>query len=229
MDKPTRACAQCGLVKPENGTGSRPTRCRDCFNAWRRIKRAKARLAPPPNRCGLYPLGEKVCAHCGEAKRPWEFPRDARLPHGLCALCKPCVWEKNRASYAKHREKRLATGAVRRTPQVLEVARAASAQWRLDNPEHAAFLRQRTKARRRTREGVAPRVRFTHVQLAARVAYFGGKCWMCGARYEHMDHVKPIAAGGSDMLSNLRPACAPCNFAKNGKWYGVAELHRFLR
>lgn len=229
MDQSIRACTDCGQVKPENGTGTRPTRCRDCYNAWRRVKRAVARLQPPPNMCGLYPLGQKECAMCGVVKRPWEFSRDSRLPHGLFALCKPCSWEKNRASYAKHREKRLVAGAARRTPEVLEAARITSAKWRQENPEHAAFLRQRTKARRRTREGVVPKVTFTRHQMAARVAYFGGKCWMCGEPYKHMDHVKPIAAGGADMLSNLRPACARCNFAKNGKWFGPAELHRFIR
>jgi 5-methylcytosine-specific restriction endonuclease McrA len=70
---------------------------------------------------------------------------------------------------------------------------------------------------------------YTQDALDARINYFGGKCWMCGNKYSDLDHIKPLSKGGKDCPSNLRPACKPCNSSKGAKWYGVAELHKFIK
>jgi 5-methylcytosine-specific restriction endonuclease McrA len=44
-------------------------------------------------------------------------------------------------------------------------------------------------------------------------AFYGPRC-ACGAPAEHVDHVIPVADGGTDRLDNLRPACAKCNLAR---------------
>jgi 5-methylcytosine-specific restriction endonuclease McrA len=60
---------------------------------------------------------------------------------------------------------------------------------------------------------------FTEAQVAARVAFYGGLCWICrAAPYEALDHVKPLARGGSNWPANLRPACHPCNSRKGARW-----------
>lgn len=57
---------------------------------------------------------------------------------------------------------------------------------------------------------------FTKLDLRARLGVYGGLCAYCRtAEWEHIDHVKPIALGGSHCLSNLRPACAHCNLSKH--------------
>lgn len=61
-------------------------------------------------------------------------------------------------------------------------------------------------------------VDFSEQQLIARIEYFGGKCWMCGAEWEHLDHIKPIGKGGPHMLANIRPACSTCNKMKGQAW-----------
>jgi len=70
---------------------------------------------------------------------------------------------------------------------------------------------------------------FTLVQLAARLAYWGNVCWMCGAHANAVDHVKPLIKGGPHMLANFRPACGPCNASKGGRWSGAAGLHQFMK
>lgn len=154
---------------------------------------------------------------------------------------------KNANSYVKHREKRVARAMeLRSDPDYAERARAASEAWRRDNPELYAESQRRyreehqeeraarlkrwmrenpaavkaMRSRREARVRGAACVPFTPAQLSARVAIFGGRCWMCRGPYEHLDHVKPISKGGAHMLANLRPACASCNSSKKDKWLG---------
>jgi 5-methylcytosine-specific restriction endonuclease McrA len=78
------------------------------------------------------------------------------------------------------------------------------------------------QAQRRARAaGAVGTVKYT--QIAARLAYFGGRCWLCGESANAMDHVKPLSAGGPHWASNLRPVCTSCNSRKGDTWpYRVA-------
>lgn len=59
---------------------------------------------------------------------------------------------------------------------------------------------------------------FTTEQLAAKVAYWGHRCWICRGPFEAIDHVKPLAKLGPHMLANLRPICTACNTRKRDRW-----------
>ena len=48
-----------------------------------------------------------------------------------------------------------------------------------------------------------------------------GKCAVCktsiaGAPY-HLDHIKPLARGGTNQRTNLQLLCPPCNLSKSAK------------
>lgn len=45
----------------------------------------------------------------------------------------------------------------------------------------------------------------------------GSHCHYCGRDASQVDHVIPRSRGGTDDLSNLVPACAPCNLSKGPK------------
>lgn len=50
----------------------------------------------------------------------------------------------------------------------------------------------------------------------------GGYCWYCGIEIHpldpwQIDHQIPVAAGGTDDLDNLVPACRPCNRLKSDR------------
>lgn len=70
--------------------------------------------------------------------------------------------------------------------------------------------------------------RCTPEARTARINYYGGRCWLqlegCKGKFEHMDHVKPLSAGGSEWPSNMRPACGPCNDKKGSIWPLVGLL-----
>jgi len=90
--------------------------------------------------------------------------------------------------------------------------------YRQTDPDYRV-KRIKAAARRRARRHAASYVPFTERQLAERIAYYGGKCWMCrDSDYQHIDHVKPLSKGGAHILANLRPACAACNQRKHAKW-----------
>ena len=96
------------------------------------------------------------------------------------------------------------------------------------NPERWAAINKRAYAARRARKKRASIFPFSAPQLAARMAYFGNACWMCGGAFEHIDHVKPLSKGGPHMLANLRPSCGSCNARKGGRWHGVAATASLL-
>ena len=39
----------------------------------------------------------------------------------------------------------------------------------------------------------------------------------CGRVAEHVDHITPVARGGSDWPTDLQPLCAACNLRKGAE------------
>ena len=97
--------------------------------------------------------------------------------------------------------------------------KAYQSAYRKANPEKVAEW----SARHRGRKLAATVALITQEQLDAKLAYWGGKCWMCSGVPTTWDHVKPLAKGGAHILANLRPACHSCNCSKKATWpYKVA-------
>ncbi|MES2460857.1 MAG: HNH endonuclease [Armatimonadota bacterium] len=70
---------------------------------------------------------------------------------------------------------------------------------------------------RRMRIARAPRVE--KIDRALIIARDDSTCYLCGRRVEkktlQIDHVHPLAKGGSHTYDNLRVACASCNSRKD--------------
>lgn len=69
----------------------------------------------------------------------------------------------------------------------------------------------------------------TKAKRAAVIERWGTECWICHEpidltlpyltpRGYSVDHVRPRAYGGSDDLTNLRPAHRQCNIARGHTW-----------
>lgn len=142
----------------------------------------------------------------------------------------------NRASYLRHRERRckeVAEGTAARvrrnkarTPEQIEedarrvrptgekVCRAC----RVSLPLAAfALARRNTDGRQRTCRECDAHGRLLRLAAPRWAEDDEYACVYCGAPFEHVDHVWPVADGGPDDPHNLVPACASCNLSKNAR------------
>lgn len=57
-------------------------------------------------------------------------------------------------------------------------------------------------------------------RIASMIKRDGQACWWCKRPLERaeitIEHVKPVSAGGTNRLQNLRLACGPCNHRRGG-------------
>lgn len=239
-----KTCRDCGELKPYTDfhrDGKKKDGlcyyCKPCKNARTRSQ-AKARATRnfEPTLDGL-----KICSCCKMAKPLNDFGRSRTRTDGYNCYCKPCRnskakvyysesdwYERNRPKYRylnrvqtdADRERRRLRDAKRRSlnPDLWrEKRRERRRKFRAENPTHNSAYVARWRARKRG----AQRIPYTPSQVKEKIAYWGGRCWICRRPIEgtvHMDHVKPLAKGGMDCLSNLRPACARCNTSKCATW-----------
>lgn len=145
-------------------------------------------------------LGEpKRCYRCREVKPDSEFLRDPRKADGLFASCRSCCREIRNGFAARNRQE-----MVKRT-----------AQWRSENPERCRESKRRAEANRRARkrgafvEYVDPRIVYERDEAT---------CGICGehvlwAEY-HLDHIVPLARGGTHEYANVQVSHARCNIRK---------------
>lgn len=140
-----------------------------------------------------------------------------------------------RVYYEANREKRLAAGAAWREANG-ERLQASRQRWRENN---RYTVRVSSRRRHPERHAAKQRVRVARVRaltpydidscdVLAKVAYWGSKCWICAGPFEAVDHVKPLAKGGLNIISNLRPICRSCNSRKRDRWLGPSRLGEII-
>lgn len=112
-----------------------------------------------------------------------------------------------------------------------ECSRKQSAEQHRKNPDRLWLKKQ--KRRRKASQGGELTKQVRRVDRLAIFNAAGWKCYYCGIDVRkpvrdsdnkgyrpdeaHIDHVTPIAKGGTNELSNLRCSCAACNFSKGDK------------
>lgn len=130
--------------------------------------------------------------------------------------------EYDRVKYLKNRDKILARVKEynRRNP---ESAKLRHTSWRARNPEK---IREMTHARRARKNNSGGR--FLVAEWRALKEAFGFVCLRCGVAESKsklvMDHVVPLAAGGTNDISNIQPLCAKCNSWKYTKTIDYRKL-----
>lgn len=190
----------------------------------------------------------KTCARCKIAKPRDQFGAGKKWSDGLFPYCRECKRAADRASHAKHKLIRNAAMRehyranrdaylVRAAVQYQldrEAKKRQAVAWAQANPARRLAIRQasfrkawtadpeRFREQWRKRHAAIRRgcaiYPFTTAQLAAKVVYWGDRCWVCSGPWDSIDHVKPLAKQGPHMLANLRPICTPCNTRKRDRW-----------
>lgn len=91
--------------------------------------------------------------------------------------------------------------------------------WAVRNPERVGAYKRTNRAKRANAEGV-----HAGHDIKALFAHQRGTCPNCqallikrGIGKYHVDHIMPLALGGSNWPSNLQLLCPPCNLDKNAK------------
>lgn len=172
----------------------------------------------------LFSLEDKRCCHCHEVKPLTEFGGNRSLPDGRGRECRACERAAKRhmrdpaaavarvqAWVAANQERRRAYRKEYYRRNAEKVKAEVKAYYQA-NPEKWRAWMQARRARLRNAPGTA-----SVAQIASRVAYYGGLCWMCHKPADTIDHVIPLVRGGSHWPANLRPACRSCNSSKRSR------------
>jgi 5-methylcytosine-specific restriction endonuclease McrA len=100
-----------------------------------------------------------------------------------------------------------------------EESRARARKWRQLNPEAISTQNRNTKARRKAAPG-----KHTADDIRRLFEVQRGICVGCsgvlirsGKGKMHVDHVMPLALGGSNWPENLQLLCPPCNLSKHAQ------------
>jgi 5-methylcytosine-specific restriction endonuclease McrA len=100
--------------------------------------------------------------------------------------------------------------------RALEKARINGPRWKAANPEKMRAMWTRRRARKAGNGGSHTAQEW--LDLKAR---YDNRCLCCGKREPEIaltvDHVIPIARGGSDDIDNIQPLCRLCNLRKHTK------------
>lgn len=176
----------------------------------------------------------KACTRCGTIKIYAEFGRLAAAADGRKSICRSCrtvsssayrannrtaLRERAQEYYEKNRSRLIAKATAYHSLNP-DKAYAAVARYRTKNPE---TMRQANARRRALKLGASG----SHTLAEWRIvlSQFNGSCAYCPSPATSRDHIVPLTRGGSDYISNIYPACAPCNSSKGNKlflveWFG---------
>ena len=210
MIDPTTPCVDCGEPRESKKSPRCPT-CRARYHSRNDTERMRLWAANNP---------EKMRAH----RRKWEKANPEKMR------------EKHRRRHAKEDPDRQREQERVRWSDPIKRARRQEVfrEWRKCNPpdpakraEIAKRWRQnhpeecREKARaRRARKRAAFVANVTRADINRLMKLQRGRCPYCRCSIRdayHVDHIVPLAGGGTHEPANVQLTCAPCNSAKGAK------------
>lgn len=188
--------------------------------------------------------GPWVCPMCEILKPVEAFVPDRTKASGYASRCRDCDNARSRAYYEAHRESRLAYHRAQKVAQGRNVRSGrclgcdvptaslmhtycAECSLGLLRERHADQMR-----RRQVRKKTAESEQYRRLEIFERD---GWRCGICGDKIDRaakwpdprsamVDHIVPIALGGSDMRVNVQASHARCNWSKQARGGGEQLL-----
>lgn len=175
----------------------------------------------------------KTCTTCKNTKPFSEFNKDRQKKDGLNPRCKTCsrAWHHKNKSRVREYQKQYYSKTVEYHSEKAKRYRdrnrdsliLASRRWHRENRDRAQEYRQkRLDAYRAYAQNRRARIKGnggTHTQdeIKTILTMQRGKCAICLSELSdyHVDHIIPIAKGGTNDRYNLQVLCPGCNFSKN--------------
>ena len=160
--------------------------------------------------------GLKQCNKCKEAKTASEFHKKAAAKDGLQPQCKECkaATAKARNSTPEFKVKKAAYDKARNSTPSVKARRAATNKARNSTPE-ARVMKVASDANMAARKyGNDQRVTGDDILNAREEA--NHQCIYCGSTERlSVEHIVPLALGGSNAPENITVACFLCNSRKS--------------
>jgi 5-methylcytosine-specific restriction endonuclease McrA len=216
-------CGKCGLELPatdeffyRRGNGSLRCECKEAFKAAKnaRADRDREHYREVARRSYRKADGAAAKRRAREANPELYAAITARYETANPDRHKELYYRDVEVTRAKNRAEYRANPA----PRI-----AATRRWLDAHPAEARVLVEKTRARRLAAPGVPP----TAEEWFDKIQWFDHRCAYCFkyVRNPHMDHVVPLAKGGSQDMDNVVPACRACNQSKAAKelwaWLGL--------
>lgn len=171
----------------------------------------------------------KACTKCKETKALDNFRKSKKGDRfGLHSWCIECMRQDRRDRYRANPERdRMFSDRWKQSnsDRVREYNRIAwqsidrdalnerRRERRKSNPDLYRALEHNYRARKRNAEGV-----LTAAVIAEVFKLHGDSCLACGATENiQIDHVVPLALGGTNLIDNLQPLCISCNSSKGAR------------
>lgn len=188
----------------------------------------------------------KCCKKCGELKPPSEFYKHISTRDRLRAECKSCSslacakraavnpevararaadWYaknhdralKSRAQWAAKNKDRVRASKSKWRAANPEKMQACRDKWATENPERA---RNQQRINNRNRKSRLATGRLSAGIIAKLLLLQRGKCACCGkplGNKYHLDHIMPLALGGTNTDDNIQLLRQECNQQKSAK------------
>lgn len=182
----------------------------------------------------------KRCCRCGETKARKEFHWNSRTVDCCAPMCKECDSQRKRVYYEQNRERIVEERRAYRRAHPDTVRASAHKHYikhKADILEHAqgyvaanrARVNERNRSGHNRRRAASADSDVTVETWVALAEAWEGRCAYCGTIPARLtqDHIRPILRGGPHLVSNLLPACQPCNSSKGIKM--LSEWPRYQR
>ena len=181
----------------------------------------------------------KTCSKCKLEKGLDEFQNGKNYRYGVKGICRSCVSEYNSTRYTKKppeyfEEKRRIANEIKIEQKRLK-AEARVALNELMKPildankkearrEYGRIYRAKNKVKRKIdkknrKKRVSGRGRLSSTITSRLMISQNGKCISCHCKLVdfHIDHIIPIALGGTNTDDNVQLLCPTCNISKGAK------------